>query len=266
LNQFADHRSVADQYSLKWRLGLYRAIPAYGLVGLLAVVAIRRENFRRFFQTSSSRLFLCWFIIAFLLANHDLFMKARQPIHFTRGYIWTSLFLLGLPTLQRLNISMKTKFHRLGLIFIALIFFVDNLTWISLNVASRAAHPDSRYINSEQEQVFKLLNNECTERTLLISNDGTISYLSTVYTKAYPWLSHPFTTPFVADKKISYRAFIERGQVDSLWLGRQVIFVLKRDKELEHVLPVLNKMDIVMEKETTNYFIFKSDSLFLKRQ
>jgi hypothetical protein len=87
-----------------------------------------------------------------------------------------------------------------------------------------------------------------------------------VYTKAYPWLSHPFTTPFVADKKISYRAFIERGQVDSLWLGRQVIFVLKRDKELEHILPVLNKMDIVMEKETTNYFIFKSDSLFLKRQ
>jgi len=266
LNQFADHRSVADQYSLKWRLGLYRALPAYGLVGLLAVIAIRRENFRRFFQTSSRRLFLCWFIIAFLLANHDLFMKGRQPIHFTRGYIWTSLFLLGLPTLQRLNISMKTRFHRLGLIFIALIFFVDNLTWISLNVASRAAHPDSRYINSEQEQVFTLLNNECTERTLLISNDGTISYLSTVYTKAYPWLSHPFTTPFVADKKISYRAFIERGQVDSLWLGRQVIFVLKRDKELEHILPVLNKMDIVMEKETTNYFIFKSDSLFLKRQ
>jgi hypothetical protein len=162
--------------------------------------------------------------------------------------------------------AMKTKFQWLGLISVAIIFFIDNLTWISLNVASRAAHPDSRYINSEQEQVLRLLNNECTDRTLLISNDGTLSYLSTVYTKAYPWLSHPFTTPFVTDKKISYAAFMERGQVDTLWLGRQVIFVLKKDKELDHVLPVLNKMDIVMEKETTNYFIFKSDSLFLKRQ
>jgi len=161
---------------------------------------------------------------------------------------------------------MKTKVHRLGLILIALIFFVDNLTWISLNVASRAKHPDSRYINLEQDQVLRLLNKECTNRTLLISNDGAISYLSTVYTKAYPWLSHPFTTPFVTDKKISYAAFMERGQVDTLWLGRQVIFVLKKGKELEHVLAVLNKMDIVMEKETTNYFIVKSDSLFFKRQ
>ena len=230
LNQFADHRSVANQYSLKWRLGLYRIIPAYGLVGVLTIFAIHKEKFRKFFQTSSNRFFLCWFIVAFLLANHDLFIKARQPIHFTRGYIWTSLFLLGLPALQQLDTSIKTKFHRLGLIFLTILFFLDNLTWIFLHVTTPATQPDSGYIDSEQEQIFKVLNRECTDRTLLISNDGNISYLSTVYTKAYPWLSHPFTTPFVTDKKIAYDAFIKNGQIDTSWMGRPVIFALKKNE------------------------------------
>jgi hypothetical protein len=133
-------------------------------------------------------------------------------------------------------------------------------------VTTPATQPDSGYINSEQEQIFKLLNRECTDRTLLISNDGNISYLSTVYTKAYPWLSHPFTTPFVTDKKIAFDAFIKNGQIDTSWMGRPVIFALKKNERLKHVLAVLNKMDIVITKETRDYFIIKSDSLCFKKQ
>ncbi len=49
-------------------------------------------------------------------------------------------------------------------------------------------------------------------------------------------------------------------------LGRPVIFALKKNEGLKHVLAVLNKMDIVITKETKDYFIIKSDSLCFKKQ
>jgi hypothetical protein len=37
---------------------------------------------------------------SFFFANHELFIDPVQPIPFTRGYIWTSLFLLVIPSLH----------------------------------------------------------------------------------------------------------------------------------------------------------------------
>jgi len=255
LEQFPDHKSVSEQYTLTWRLGIYRMIPAYCIVGALTIASIYKFSFKKFFEIRGNRIFACWFLVAFLLANHEIFMKARQPIHFTRGYIWTSLFLLGLPALNLLNSWLKPKFGKAGIAVFAALFFLDNFSWISNQALSKKTQTDATYINKEQKEVLKILNSESSNKSLIISSDNTIAYLSSVYTKAYPWYSHQYTTPFSERKKLAQEAFLNTGIVDSAWINREINFVLKKTDTV-----ALNAIGrIPMEKliQTENYFILK---------
>jgi len=263
LNQFPDHRSVADQYSLNWRLGIYRIIPAYLLVGILAIVAIFKKTALSYFNNYATRLFACWFIVAFLLANHEWFLKARQPIHFTRGYIWTSLFLLGLPALQQLNAALKNKWGKIGLAGLAVVFFLDNFSWMLINSTSKATQTSTAYITQEHKKIFDYLKKETTNHTLLISNDELISYMSTLYTEAYPWVSHPYTTPFVQTKKSALNRWMQSGETDPAWAGRKVVFVLRKDGTI-NMQRLFKTFQVTHEYDTDNFVIFKCDSLLIK--
>ena len=255
LNSFEVHRSVSQQYALNWRLGWYRILPAYCIVGILAIVSIAKKSFKAFFSNTWNRLFACWFIIAFLLANHEVFMRPMQPIHFTRGYIWASLFLLGLPALRQLHLYIDRRWHRPGLCFFAFLFFFDNLLWISTHVAVRAKQPYATYITAEQKNLFHLLDQESNNQTLIVSSDETIAYLSTVYTKASPWYSHPYTTSFAEDKRRKQAAFFNEGKLDSSWKQCAVNFVLMRSD----TLAFKSLLTLPAEKilKTGQYIIFK---------
>ena len=254
LNTFPDHLSVSTQYSVNWRLGWYRMLPAYCFTGALAIAALYHQKFKAFFAQRSNRIFACWFVGAFLLANHEVFMAPRQPIHFTRGYIWTSLFLLGLPALHRLNRWLDRRFGRWGLMALGILFLADNFLWISDNVLSKADQPYPTYVGTEQEKVLNILDAESTNTTLIVSGDETIAYLSTVYTKAYPWYSHPFTTPFVERKRAAQRAFFSNGIADSSWLHRDVNYVLRKTDTA--AFKTLLKMPAQKIVRTNNYIIF----------
>jgi hypothetical protein len=230
-------------------------IPAYCIVGILAVVSIYKTSVKGFLQVRANRLFICWFVVAFLLANHDLFMNPRQPIHFTRGYIWTSLFLLGLPALLQLNDYFRTKSTKIALLFFSFVFFLDNFLWLTNRVYSKATRPNASYIAREQKEVLKLLDEESTNNTLIISNDGTIAYLSTVYTKAWPWYSHPYTTPFAKEKKLAQNKFFALGQLDSAWIKREVNYVLRKTDSIAYIS--LLKVPIERISKTNHYIIIK---------
>ena len=73
LNQFPDHKSVSEQFSVNWRLRFFSMIPAYAIVAPLAFLSIFKfSKPKQFFQNSHNRLFLCWLIVVLLLANHEL--------------------------------------------------------------------------------------------------------------------------------------------------------------------------------------------------
>jgi hypothetical protein len=57
--------------------------------------------------------------------------------------------------------------------------------------------------------------------------------MSTIYSKAYPWVSHPFTTPFASKKEKAYSDFIEKGVIDTSWKNREVIFVFHKNDAAE---------------------------------
>ena len=234
LNQFDDHHSVNEQYALNWRLRFFSIIPAYSITGMLALLSVWKINKpRKFFSKSQNRLFLLWFLVAFGLANHEMVMKPMQPLHFTRGYIWTSLFILGIPALHYLLSNLTASiFQKITLGFFVLFFFSDNLAWIYSQSSAKATTPSTSYLNSEQKKIFTLLKKHTTNRSLIIGSDELIPYMSSVYSRAYPWLSHPFTTPYVAQKKAALSRFIESGAIDPSWKGRELIFVIDKKDSL----------------------------------
>jgi hypothetical protein len=254
LNGFPDHQSVSEQYALNWRLRFYRMIPAYCLVGTLAIFSMFHSNTKNFFQIRANRLFACWFLVAFLLANHEVFMTPRQPVHFTRGYIWTSLFLLGLPALQRLTVYLDARWKKTGIILLCVVFFMDNFLWIFNNVYTKATIPFATYYTEEQKKLLQLLNKESSNKTVIVSSDGTIAYLSAVYTKGYPWYSHPFTTPFSENKRKIQEKLFYSGELDSVWSKREVNFVLRKTDTLARA--ALLSLPIEKKIQTRDYDIY----------
>ncbi|MGB3005755.1 MAG: hypothetical protein WBC06_04545 [Chitinophagaceae bacterium] len=234
LNQFNDHQSVNEQYALNWRLRFFSIIPAYFITGLLALLSVLKTSKPgKFFFQSKNRLLLLWFLVAFSLANHEMIMKPMQPLHFTRGYIWTSLFLLGIPALHYLFSKLSVSvFQKINFVFFLLLFFSDNLVWIYKQSSVKTKTTSTSYLNFEQQGIFALLNKHTTNRTLIIGTDELIPYMSTVYTKAYPWLAHPFTTPYVAQKRAALSRFIVFGETDPSWKGKDLIFVIDKKDSL----------------------------------
>ena len=251
LGSFPEHQSVNEQYQLNWRLRYFHMIPAYIITGGLALYTIFRiYTPKTFLGKTSNRLFMCWFAVAFLLANHELFIRPMQPLHFTRGYIWTALMLMGLPAihylLERRNRNNYAKVLALGIL---ILLFTDNLFWIGNQVSSKARQPSTAHITAEQKSVLTEISKNSTTHTLLISLDPVLPYLSTVYSPAYPWYSHPYTTPFAERKKNAVVAFIENGSIDPQWQNREILFLFRKDNEQEARRAETLKGKLILESE-----------------
>ena len=231
LDKFPEHHSIFQQYSLNWRYRFYHFIPAYILTACLLVIAIRIEGVRNYFSRSSNRLFICWAVVAFTLANHELFIKPMQPLHFTRGYIWSALFLAGLPGLHFLWRFFSARKGGAIFIFIcSFIFLTDNLLWIVKN-SRRINEPSSvTLITKEQEQILRYLSLNAGYSDLIVGSDEVIPYLASIYTKSSIWFSHPYNTPYFAFKLESYNTFIETGSMERNppWSHQRSYFIIDR--------------------------------------
>lgn len=260
LNRFPDHRSVSEQFSVNWRLRFFSMIPAYALVAPLAVLSIFHfSKPRKFFQNPHHRLFACWLIVVLLLVNHELFMKPRQPIHFTRGYDWTGFFLLGLPALPRLlDWFKKWKTGAIATAVFIGLFLSDNFLWITNYIRFTNKTTSVMYLNTEQREVLATLDKNADNTTLFLSNDFDLSLLSAVYTKAYPWISNPYTTPFYPKKKAAYMHYLSTGQPDSSWAGRKLVFLFNRKDSLEREAAARVK-NAKLLKETGAYLLISLD-------
>jgi hypothetical protein len=260
LNNFEDHRSVSGQYALNWRLRFFNMLPAYCLVGGLAAVRIFfLKGWNDFRSNSTQRLWLCWFLCAFALANHELFMKPMQPLHFTRGYIWTALFLLGLPALHALLNSWRRSGSRkvlaLGLL---LLFFSDNGIWFLDQIRSRANDVSTQYISRDEQEVFSHIRKHSTNKTVLVTADPVLSYMSSVYSTARTWYSHPFTTPFAARQASALSDFVQHGKIDSAWKNRDLLIIFRKSVPEEVARAGQLPLSVKLTVNTKKYIIMKA--------
>jgi hypothetical protein len=169
-------------------------------------------------------------IVSFLLSNHELFIKPMQPIHFARGYEWTAYFFMGLPALHL--VFKKLKGRKIMLNFLFAVMLLDNCLCI-VNYIRVPQNHTITHVTTEQKELLNALNKNSDVHSLVIGRDKTIPYLSTVYTKAYSWISHPFTTSNYDDKWNAYQDFLDTGKIDTKWLGRKLIFVFNKSDRAE---------------------------------
>ena len=235
LNLYPEHRIVARQMSLDWGIEARHFVPAYALVGALALWGMRNlRSAATTFARPSNRLFFVWFLVAFALANHEFAIEPRQPIHFTRGYIWTSLFFLGLPAMLALFRRLSAmKLGPVGPAFLGAVvalFLADNLVWFGGHVASWAKRQEvvGLRMPPEQREIYGFLSRPEQRHHILLCNDWIESYLATAYTPLRSWASHYLETPGFSDRQRELREFFEKGVFQEEWKTHPILVLVRR--------------------------------------
>jgi hypothetical protein len=244
LNLFAEHRVLFAQWSFPWGEPASAFFAANLLVGFFAWRAMRNGKLAvELFSSPANRLLLAWFVVSFILVHHDLVTEPRQPLHFSRGYTWIPLFLLGAQPLLRMlerSFSLKSRILRVAAVgFIFLIGLSDNLAWFGLHAAMALAPrwgitwlpEDGFCLSAADRQLYGwLMKRPVPHAELLIAPDSNTSlvYLAMVYTDYRAWYSHFALTPFASRRKRELADFFQSGVLPSGWHGRTILIIVPK--------------------------------------
>ncbi len=223
------HRAVAEQWALAWTYQAHNYLPAYALVlGLVGWQVQRWALVRDLLSQPFARFCLIWAGISFLLANHEWFITPHQPLHFTRGYVWTPLFLLGAPTIAswagRLKEALPSPLALAMVIGLGLTLLFDNTCWFLWQGQQQAAGKGQTVcLKTDQAEVLDFLAQTPHTDHLLMTEDRLIGYLTVVYTPLQSWYSHWASTPNAKEKQLKmengeWKMENERGV---FWVGRR---------------------------------------------
>lgn len=223
LPSIPEHRQLMDQWELPWNLPPLSALFAYAPVAGIALWSLVKRGTSPL-RDRNTRLLLVWFAVAFILANHQYILRSVQPLHFTRGYVWTPLFLLAAPALQEFFQKRRKGLRNLtAVVCVVAIFVADNAIWLGL-----VSSPDERadiVLSADQRGVLDWTDRNGDGRTLLITGDVGLGYLATVYTPVRAWVAHKFNTPRSAQREREVKEFFEEGSGQKEWKGRRLIVI-----------------------------------------
>jgi hypothetical protein len=259
-----EHASLQAQWTLLWTLRIHNIIIDYGPVGLAAVWSLRnRQRIASAFGDRSFGIIICWFIVAFLLANHELLMAPRQPLHFTRGYIWTPLFLIGAPSLlvlvERL-LLLPVRIRPAALVMLTGFSLLDNAAWFGLFYVRTLMNLPSTYaqpvlISKSEQEVLHELNAATFDGGVILSEDSMLGYLATVYTPLRAWHSHRLSTPYADERWLELHALFRDGHELNDWRHRKTIAIVKKQSDPEAV-PILLSLGYRSAYENSEYLVF----------
>jgi hypothetical protein len=190
---------------------------------------------------------------AFVLSNHQWFMSPHQPLHFTRGYVWLPLFLLGLPALfqitaaigARIAAPLKTPLALLALAAASL----DNATFISRNV--RGAAFEQIYLAPAEREVLGELRKHPPRGVTLVV-DLKLGYLATTYAPVRTWVGHIHNTPRFGERRSAVERWLLTGE-EGDWFAAIEAIVARSGREL----PDLDPAEWEISFESAHWRIFK---------
>jgi hypothetical protein len=263
LNLFPEHWAQFLQWSIAWGERASAFLPADLLVGFFAFRAMRNWKLAaELFSSPANRLLLTWFVVSLVLVHHDIAVVARQPLHFTRGYTWIPLFLLGVQPLLRMlqnGFSLKSRILRvaaLGSVF--LIGLSDNLAWFGFHAVAAIAPrwgitglpEDGFRLSAADRQLYEWLTQRPVPHAELLitpNSDSSLVYLAMVYTDYRGWYSHYALTPFANQRKRELADFFQSGTPPSGWRGRTLLLIVSKDDSHDYggwvTSPVLYEND-----------------------
>ena len=228
LGRFPSHREIHETWQLAWEYKAINMILGYGLVAAFAIWRFRDSILAAdFLSSSKNRLLLAWFVGAFLLANHEFFMKSTQPLHFTRGYVWTPIFLAGAVSIHHCVKYFDEKTIPFAIPLLIMFMLFDNATWLC--VCQTDGRNNSAHSKTDITAVMAALNEIPHEDAVVVSNSRLLSYLATVYTPHDSFAGHGYLTPHINKSRESLKNLIEDGQPVAMLKDYPQLVVLDRN-------------------------------------
>ncbi|MEO0475341.1 MAG: hypothetical protein AAF085_05110 [Planctomycetota bacterium] len=205
------HSKLVEEWTLDWSYKLINIVPAYAIVFTMFVARCSTpDKLRECFASPFNRLLGIIAFLSFGMANHEAFITPHQPLHFTRGHIWLSLCLLGLPALLVLWDKLRTRrplaFGAAGLL--AILMLCDNTVFFSMQMSK----PFGLFTDQRELDVFQFIRDQ-DETPIVVSEDPQFAYLSATYSQARPYAGHYYNTP---------NSDAKRSAVEQLFNDKQI--------------------------------------------
>lgn len=226
----AEHASLMAQWTIAWKEDLITILCAYGSVGVLALWRMRSwDRAGAVLGVPQNRLLLLLAVITFALENHDLVMEPVQPLHFSRGYTWSALFLLGVPVLSagldRLR-TLGTLQRGLAIATLSALLLMDNAAWMGVRTrANLRGAGENITLSADQRALYEWLSTHVPANTLLVANDPMAAYLALVYTPHRAYCSHQFNTPYGAARRAALEAYFHGTVTDAALRESHIVVV-----------------------------------------
>jgi len=239
LMSHASHRELVSQWALDWSYKITTIVPAYILVFSLFTLRCRTpQRLIECFSQPFNRLLGLAAILSFGMANHEAFVTAHQPLHFTRGHIWLPLCLLGLPALVQ---AWQWLAQRRALATLAVaVFFIVMLSDNAVFFAVQTQKTVGIYTRADQLDTFRFIRKQ-PGKPVVLSKDPEFAYLSATYSQARPYYGHYYNALDIENKSKRVQEFFDAHVVpDELrdrpfwvlaeaerdWLGQDARFEL----------------------------------------
>ncbi len=238
LNRNAEHRDIisthwvnsAEEGGTNFMYDAINFVPGYFLITIMVCWLFRQPKLIvPIFKKSFNRFLFLMFAIVFLLANHEFAFKPQQPLHFEKGYVYLSLFLLSAGVLIKLFDNLNSKFSRMtsGILttLICILFLSDNLSFFTYFSIDNYRGSGGLQLFKQQKEVLDVLNKEGKNDYLIVSDDEMISYWAMVYTPMRSLVSHEVTTPFIAEKRKMIDDLFLNGKIDANLKDRKLLII-----------------------------------------
>lgn len=229
LNQFPQHRAI----ELIWAsapfdtvLKVPTMLLAYGPVAVLA-------GWRLFTEPRPWKgeviLFAGCFCVTLFLIKHELLIQPhKQPIHFSHGYEWMPLFLLGLPKLQQLLIAAGNHLQVISRVALMAGLFglatFDNLSFIVIHWTS--TNPVPLFLTSSEREMLTWMDQQ-QMKGVLLTTDWSLGYAASTYTTVTPYAGHVFNTPGINERMRQIEEYFSTMQ-PAPWLDQVDYFLVQK--------------------------------------
>jgi hypothetical protein len=244
LESFEQHRALRRVWSLEWTLSAPAILFGYGPVAALAVARVFLQ--RKVLGWDMGFWATC-FVVSFLLANHQWFVSPRQPLHFTRGYVWMPLWLMGLPALQSgltyLGRSLRPAGFAAAVALGGTLACLDNALFLTAICLTPGV---GYYLSPDEREALRWVDaHHC--RGVLLSPNPDLSYLAATYTGLRPYFGHVYNTPNYLARRERMQAWRERGEWDDIFAAIDFVLV---EKNVTASLPRSTQWTCVYENES----------------
>lgn len=222
-------------FPLPYILEIRSMIPAYALVGVAACARLRSvERIRAFISTPAGRMLAVMAAGHLALENHELLVRPYQPLHFTRGYAWSALFLIGAPWLVNEAWPLvRLRWRRSARLIAAVVVLLslsDNIVFFTLNIKRelRASSPGF-WLSEQQREVLTFLGRTPSDGPLVISQDEDLGYMVIVYTHLHAYRSHFFDEED-AWSRVRHQDAYFKGMITDPQLSGPLLVVAMNDR------------------------------------